>query len=302
MPQVPMPQAIRRVALALCLAVGGATDAAAQNPPTDRESAHLCRPARRRRARRRRRDREADRRGREARHPGRQQPHPAACRGLPRTIMPPPVRCFAWAPIRTRSTPRATTSSPSRRWTTTSKCSRSRSTAAAIRAPSPAPIDGTALIAAAHLGHVEVVRMLIAAKAPLNHVNTLGWTALLEAIVLGNGGANHTATVEALVQAGADVNLAGPARHHRRSAMPAPAAIRRSPASSNVRAPTDRHHERETMSDDIARDGSRPPLVSLAWRCSPLRAAPRRRTSIPPGRSSCSCRSRPAARSTSWAG
>ena len=54
--------------------------------------------------------------------------------------------------------------------------------------------DGTALIAAAHLGHVEAVKMLIAAKAPLNHVNNLGWTALMEAIVLGNGGANHTAT------------------------------------------------------------------------------------------------------------
>ena len=42
--------------------------------------------------------------------------------------------------------------------------------------------DGTALIAAAHLGHAEVVRMLIAAKAPLNHVNNLGWTALMESI------------------------------------------------------------------------------------------------------------------------
>jgi ankyrin repeat protein len=70
------------------------------------------------------------------------------------------------------------------------------------------PYRGTALIAAAHLGHVEAVRMLIAANAPLNHVNSLGWTALLEAVVLGNGGASHTATVEALVQAGADVNLA----------------------------------------------------------------------------------------------
>jgi hypothetical protein len=73
------------------------------------------------------------------------------------------------------------------------------------------PYNGTALIAAAHLGHVEIVRALIAARAPLNHVNNLGWTALLEAIVLGNGGANHTATVEALVNAGADVNI--PDRH-----------------------------------------------------------------------------------------
>jgi hypothetical protein len=69
------------------------------------------------------------------------------------------------------------------------------------------PYDGTALIAAAHRGHVEVVRTLIAANAPLNHVNNLGWTALLEAVVLGNGGTNHTAVVEALVKAGADVNL-----------------------------------------------------------------------------------------------
>jgi ankyrin repeat protein len=67
--------------------------------------------------------------------------------------------------------------------------------------------DGTALIAAAHLGHVDVVKLLIAAKAPLNHINNLGWTALMEAIVLGNGGANHTATLRALVQAGADVNI-----------------------------------------------------------------------------------------------
>ena len=68
--------------------------------------------------------------------------------------------------------------------------------------------DGTALIAAAHLGHAEVVKMLIAAKAPLNHVNNLGWTAVMEAIVLGNGGASHTATVRALVEAGCDVNIA----------------------------------------------------------------------------------------------
>jgi uncharacterized protein len=63
------------------------------------------------------------------------------------------------------------------------------------------------LIAAAHLGHAEVVRTLIAAGAPLDHVNNLGWTALIESIVLGDGGKNHTDTLEALVKAGADVNL-----------------------------------------------------------------------------------------------
>ena len=68
--------------------------------------------------------------------------------------------------------------------------------------------DGTALIAAAHLGHVEIVRELIRAGAPLDHVNNLGWTALIESIVLGDGGPRHTATLAALVDAGANVNLA----------------------------------------------------------------------------------------------
>jgi uncharacterized protein len=68
--------------------------------------------------------------------------------------------------------------------------------------------DGTALIAAAHLGHDEVVKTLIAAGAPLDHVNNLGWTALIESIVLGNGGRRHTETLRALVAAGANVNLA----------------------------------------------------------------------------------------------
>ena len=68
--------------------------------------------------------------------------------------------------------------------------------------------DGTALIAAAHLGHDGVVKMLIEAGAPLDHVNNLGWTALIESIVLGNGGPRHTETLRALVQAGANVNLA----------------------------------------------------------------------------------------------
>jgi len=67
--------------------------------------------------------------------------------------------------------------------------------------------DGTALIAASHLGHVEVVRELIRAGAPLDHVNNLGWTALIESIVLGDGGPQHTATLKALVDAGANVNL-----------------------------------------------------------------------------------------------
>ena len=67
--------------------------------------------------------------------------------------------------------------------------------------------DGTALIAAAHLGHDGVVRQLIAAGAPLDHVNNLHWTAVIEAIVLGNGGPRHQATLKALLDAGASVKL-----------------------------------------------------------------------------------------------
>ena len=68
--------------------------------------------------------------------------------------------------------------------------------------------DGTALIAAAHLGHDGVVRRLVEAGAPLDHVNNLHWTALIEAIVLGDGGKRHQATVEILLRAGANTQLA----------------------------------------------------------------------------------------------
>lgn len=70
------------------------------------------------------------------------------------------------------------------------------------------PYDGTALIAAAHLGHVDVVRRLINAGAPLDHVNNLHWTAVMEAVVLGDGGAEHQAVLDALLSAGADRTLA----------------------------------------------------------------------------------------------
>jgi uncharacterized protein len=68
--------------------------------------------------------------------------------------------------------------------------------------------DGTALIAAAHLGHDGVVRQLIAAGAPLDHVNNLHWTAVIESIVLGDGGPRHQATLQALVGAKASLQLA----------------------------------------------------------------------------------------------
>ena len=68
-------------------------------------------------------------------------------------------------------------------------------------------VSTTALIAAAHLGHDEVVRELIRGGAPLDHVNNLGWTAALEAVILGDGGPRHVAVLRALVEAGADPGL-----------------------------------------------------------------------------------------------
>jgi len=67
--------------------------------------------------------------------------------------------------------------------------------------------DGSALIAAAHLGHDGVVRQLIAAGAPLDLVNNLHWTAVIESIVLGDGGPRHQATLKALIEARANLQL-----------------------------------------------------------------------------------------------
>lgn len=69
------------------------------------------------------------------------------------------------------------------------------------------PYDGTALIAAAHLGHDGVVRSLIKAGAPLDHINNLNWTAVIEAVVLGDGGKRHQATLKALLDAGASARI-----------------------------------------------------------------------------------------------
>jgi len=68
--------------------------------------------------------------------------------------------------------------------------------------------NGTGLIRAAERGHFEIVRELLKTDIAIDHVNRLGWTALLEAIILGEGGERHTETVRLLVEAGADVNLA----------------------------------------------------------------------------------------------
>jgi ankyrin repeat protein len=64
---------------------------------------------------------------------------------------------------------------------------------------------GIAIIPAAERGHVELVReLLTTTDIDVDHVNDLGWTALLEAVVLGDGGADHAEIVRLLLDAGAD--------------------------------------------------------------------------------------------------
>lgn len=68
---------------------------------------------------------------------------------------------------------------------------------------------GTALIPAADRGHDDIVQYLLDhSDIDIDHVNNLGWTALLEAVILGDGGSRHTRIVQLLAEHGADVNLA----------------------------------------------------------------------------------------------
>lgn len=69
---------------------------------------------------------------------------------------------------------------------------------------------GTGLIHAADAGNVAVVEILLqtAEKDRIDHVNSYGWTALLEAVLLGGGDDEHTQIVRLLLDAGADQTIA----------------------------------------------------------------------------------------------
>jgi uncharacterized protein len=67
--------------------------------------------------------------------------------------------------------------------------------------------NGTGLIRAAERGYPRIVARLLETDIDVDHVNRLGWTALLEAVILGEGGRPHVRTVRLLVDAGADPNI-----------------------------------------------------------------------------------------------
>jgi len=66
---------------------------------------------------------------------------------------------------------------------------------------------GNALIPACHYGHVETVRELLKTDIPVDFVNSLGWTALLETVILGDGSARYVEITKLLLARGATVNL-----------------------------------------------------------------------------------------------
>jgi hypothetical protein len=67
--------------------------------------------------------------------------------------------------------------------------------------------NGTGLIRAADRGHADIAGRLIQADIKINHINNLGWTALHEAIILGNGSRRYVDTVLVLVAGGANLRL-----------------------------------------------------------------------------------------------
>ncbi|GGZ46648.1 ankyrin repeat domain-containing protein [Streptomyces subrutilus] len=69
----------------------------------------------------------------------------------------------------------------------------------------PNRFGGTSLVPAAERGHTRYVRAVLDETAiDVDHVNRLGWTALLEAVILGDGGPRHEEVVALLLAAGAD--------------------------------------------------------------------------------------------------
>ena len=67
---------------------------------------------------------------------------------------------------------------------------------------------GISVIPASERGHVDYVRRVVQTDIDVNHVNDLGWTALLEAVILGDGSAPYQEIVRILLDAGADPAIA----------------------------------------------------------------------------------------------
>lgn len=89
---------------------------------------------------------------------------------------------------------------------------------------------GNALIPACERAHVETVKLLLGSGIDLDHVNDLGWTCLLEIVILSDGGPRHQEVAKLVLEAGADPSLAdkdgvSPLAHARQRGQRAVAAL-----------------------------------------------------------------------------
>lgn len=80
---------------------------------------------------------------------------------------------------------------------------------------------GNALIPACERAHVDTVAFLVTTGIDINHINNLGWTCLLEIVILGDGGPRHVEVTRLVLGAGANPNIADrdgvtPLQHARR--------------------------------------------------------------------------------------
>ncbi|KRC53686.1 hypothetical protein ASE19_14275 [Nocardioides sp. Root79] len=91
---------------------------------------------------------------------------------------------------------------------------------------------GLSPIPAGERGHVDYVRRVVRTGVDIDHVNDLGWTAMLEAIILGDGSDAYVEIVRLLLAAGADPGIADrdgvtPLEHAERSGYDEIAALLR---------------------------------------------------------------------------
>jgi len=98
---------------------------------------------------------------------------------------------------------------------------------------------GNALIPACERAHVEAVKVLLTTKIDVNHINDLGWTCLLEIVILGDGGPRHVEVARLVLAAGADPKIAdkdgvSPLTHARRKGQTEIARLIEAAAASEL--------------------------------------------------------------------
>ena len=67
---------------------------------------------------------------------------------------------------------------------------------------------GVSVIPASERGHIDYVRRVVTTGIDVDHLNDLHWTALLEAVILGDGSETYAEIIRILLAAGAHPGLA----------------------------------------------------------------------------------------------